>query len=410
MLIESLMMQARANTTHWLDSARPPKCLPLEILPVRVETAIVGAGIAGISVACELVKRGGDPAGLLLIDGAAPGHGASGRNGGFVLTYPGTIMNDWLEKYGEHFVAQLMEKNRRNRELVRDTVERFAVPCQRGGSYYIAGHADEEDWLRASAEFLGRDPESDATLVPPPPHSPHQRQALFVRNDFGVHSGEYLNRRLDECEAPYVTDCAITGCKAEGTGVVVMTTRGLVHAERVIFAANVHLPLLNEFFARTIPITPRRNQVMMLRPANAADRTWGDAIYYANEGYEYWRQFPDGRILLGGLRNRDAEGEARIELGANNHILEIMRNEFVPKLTLGAPFEIERVWSGVMGFTPDEIPVCGILPETDGRIAYLGGFSGYGVGLHRVVVEALVDSLGENDPDPIFSPDRIRQI
>ena len=60
MLIESLMTQARANTTHWLDSARPPKRLQLEILPVRVETVIVGAGIAGVSVACELAERGRD--------------------------------------------------------------------------------------------------------------------------------------------------------------------------------------------------------------------------------------------------------------------------------------------------------------------------------------------------------------
>ncbi|CAN5320506.1 FAD-dependent oxidoreductase [soil metagenome] len=404
--LTSLMSQAATSRSFWLESAVPLRRAPLAKLPGRVKLAIVGAGLAGVSVGCEFMRRGMAAEDIVILEGAAPGHGASGRNGGFVLTFPGTVLCDWIDSYGEEFVGELMRKNRRNRDLIRETVLELGVPHQNGGSYYIAGHAEEEAWLQRCATFLSHDAASDAALGPPPPHSPSERPTLFVPGDFGIQPADYVHRRLDASAIPYAVDCAVTDCKRDGGGVLLTTSRGPVHADRVVFATNVYLPLVLDYFQRHIPITPKRNQVVLFKPANAADRVWGDAIYYANEGYEYWRQLPDGRILLGGLRNRDVPGEATIELGKNNAILEFMKHDFIPKLTLGAPYEIERTWSGIMGFTADEIPVCGFIPETDERVAYLGGFSGYGLGFHRAVVEDLVGMMeGEKTATP-FSPER----
>ena len=49
----------------------------------HVDTAVIGAGLAGLSTALGLVERGCED--VLVLDSGAPADGASGRNGGFVF-------------------------------------------------------------------------------------------------------------------------------------------------------------------------------------------------------------------------------------------------------------------------------------------------------------------------------------
>jgi gamma-glutamylputrescine oxidase len=69
-----------AGTPFWLDEryeSRPPLDGRVE-----VETCVIGAGVAGLSCALALARRGVD---TVVLERATVAGGASGRNGGFLL-------------------------------------------------------------------------------------------------------------------------------------------------------------------------------------------------------------------------------------------------------------------------------------------------------------------------------------
>lgn len=403
-MIEALMSQLGATPSYWQESGGDAPYPPLEKLPATAPLVIVGGGLAGVGFAHEMVERGCAPGDIVLLEGSRLVAGASGRNGGFMMTFPGPELMDWQAKYGSEFAARILHANELNRTLVRATVEENALPCDRGGSHYLAATAEEDDVVARCAEFIrANSTAGDVEFVAAEAHHPYPYHDLRRSGDFGVHPVMYTHAMLKKSRVSYATNCTVTGVAEESTGVELVTSRGKIRAGRVVLATNVYLPLL----APQVAIVPRRNQVMLIRPENAAGRVWGAGIYYANHGYEYWRQFPDGRILLGGLRNRDLDGENALEVGANERVLRVMREEFLPKLTQGHPFAIEYSWSGVMGFTKDELPVFGWLDGKSRRVAFLGGFSGFGLGLHRALVKDVATMLDGGGEDSVFSFKRL---
>ena len=54
-------------------------------------------------------------------------------------------------------------------------------------------------------------------------------------------------------------------------------------------------------------IAPRRGQMLATAPLARRDRRRGRR--YAHWGYQYWRQTPDGRLVIGGWRDLDLDGE-----------------------------------------------------------------------------------------------------
>ena len=57
-----------------------------------------------------------------------------------------------------------------------------------------------------------------------------------------------------------------------------------------------------------------------------------------------------------------------------------------------------RVWSGIEGYTPDELPVMGTSPTVPGQF-YAFGFSGGGFQLGPGVVEAMAELLATGATD-----------
>jgi len=95
---------------------------------VSVDVCIVGAGIAGLSCALELLEQGKSVA---IVEREAVAWGASGRNGGLVS--PGWAQgNDALEKkLGLSHAQQLFELSVQGVEQIKANIERFALAgCQ----------------------------------------------------------------------------------------------------------------------------------------------------------------------------------------------------------------------------------------------------------------------------------------
>jgi glycine/D-amino acid oxidase-like deaminating enzyme len=94
---------------------------------------------------------------------------------------------------------------------------------------------------------------------------------------------------------------------------------------------------------------------------------------YARWGYDYWQQLPDGRIALGGCRDRFVEDEWSIDSRPTQQLQDALEGILREQLHITAP--ITHRWAASAGFSPDLSPV---LEEVRPGVFACGGYSGTG--------------------------------
>ena len=117
-----------------------------------------------------------------------------------------------------------------------------------------------------------------------------------------------------------------------------------------------------------------------------------DRSCYCDDGFEYFQQLPDGRLVLGGYRNLAIEQETTYADHTTPLIQDALSGLFGRHFPEVADQPVERRWSGTMAFTSRWSTARGRLRRDD-RIAFAVGFNGHGLGLGMMVVEALLREL-----------------
>jgi glycine/D-amino acid oxidase-like deaminating enzyme len=177
----------------------------------------------------------------------------------------------------------------------------------------------------------------------------------------------------------------------------IKTDHAVVNSDFVVLATNAYTPLLNSYFKGVI--SPIRGQMLATSPV---DKKF-ESVFYANYGYEYWRQTPEGRIIAGGFRELDFAKEKGYRMITTKNIqkkLEKMLRQF------SLEFDVEYGWSGIMGFSKDHLPIIGSLPGKKNMLVS-AGYSGHGLGFAfiagRMIAEAI---LSGKQVSGLFSPSR----
>ena len=100
-----------------------------------------------------------------------------------------------------------------------------------------------------------------------------------------------------------------------------------------------------------------------------------DRPHYARQGFDYWQQLPDRRVLLGGFRDVSIideltdveETTPTIQASLDASSASSRRNEA----------RICHRWAGIFGLTQDLLPLVGRVPGRDG-LWVAAGYSGHG--------------------------------
>lgn len=137
------------------------------------------------------------------------------------------------------------------------------------------------------------------------------------------------------------------------------------------------------------PLEPGRGMVLLSKPLDF-EISWKGA-YHMDKGYVYFREV-DGRLLLGGARNKDLEGEKTTEFGVNSRIkshLERLAKEVIfPYRNV----EWEKEWTGIMAFGPKKSP---IIQQIGPKTAVAVRLGGMGVAIGWQVGKELSELLSE---------------
>jgi glycine/D-amino acid oxidase-like deaminating enzyme len=370
------------DTPFWLDEPTRPVESGSQ---GKVDVVIIGAGITGVSCALELARSG---LSVRVHDARGIAEGASGRNGGFALRGGAARYDVARETYGAEAAKELWQRT----EAALNRLEAVAGDAfRRTGSLRLAADDEERDDIRLEYEALHEDGFAAEWREDFPHLRPDFRGAIFHPPDGSLQPGRFV-RRLAEVAS------------AEGVGFQVherVASLEELDAEQIVIATDGSgrglLPELDD------ALWPARGQVLTTEPLR--ERLF-ECPHYARQGFDYWQQLTDGRIVLGGFRDFSILTEMTDEETTTEPIQGAL-DSFLVEI-LGYMPEVTHRWAGIFGLTQDLLPLVGRVPDHDGTWM-AAGYSGHGNVLGFMCGELVAAAmLGQDDPLlELFSPARL---
>lgn len=353
--------------------------------PVReVDVLIVGAGLVGCVAAMFVARAGRQPTITEMRDVAL---GASGRNAGFMITGLDLYYHHAIRQYGLETTREVYALSERTHEIWHSLIGKYGVPFDGCGSLLLAESEEEAAEIRLAYDAMTADGKR-AVFHDRSPVGRGYHAAIEQPQDGAVHPVELAKAALADSDAEFIDNNEIYNIQQLRPGRVKVSTRKYVFiASKVLLATNAYSVNIHPYFHGKI--IPTRAQVMATAPL---EKPVFAGCGYSDYGFMYYRMTFDGRLLIGGGRklNKELENDTmddRINTPVQSHLDAYLAERF-PDVT--AP--VDRRWAGIMGFTPDGMPLVGTLPDMP-DVAFAVGFNGHGLAVGAGTAERAVEFM-----------------
>ncbi len=406
------LWQAELNETDMAISTNPL------LGALETQVAVIGAGITGTATALWLARAGIN---VRVLETRSIASGASGRNGGFIAYGTTASYSNVIERYGREHARRLWAFTIGNHELLKsliDELEQSGWSCsyRRKGSMKLALSEAELEQVIQSASLLIED--GWEVQIVRRNDLPARLQNAYFGGTYYPANGEFhpakfvmgLALLAQQAGAVFHSESQVIGISANEDGILLHTSEGTMHARTLVLATNAWLPELGALVGAnwlSSCIFPTRGQVIATEPVN--EQLFPHPCS-ADEGYQYWRQIPDGRLVVGGWRNRSFDTEVQTYDETPNEAVQQHLDAFVHQTLNLQHVKITNRWAGIMGFTADSLPLIGRLPGAP-NCFIAGGYTGHG-NAFAVHAAKLVSELvqGKINPDvELFDPARFDQ-
>ncbi len=371
---------------------------------------VVGSGITGISAAIELKETFPKSRVLVLERGLLP-TGATTRNAGFACMGSATELLADLEHHSREEVVALFMRRKTGLDILRQRLDDTALGYQAHGGYELIPEQDLSVMDRL--DFLNH-------LLQPYLHKAAFKPANKRIREFGfseshvaglientfegsINSGQTMRSLTELAQRAGVeikTGADVRRFEEEKGGVTLEVAEPF-RQECLMLRCETLSICTNAFAKQLLPdedVVPGRGQVLVTHPVPGLKFK---GVFHYDAGYYYFREL-DGRVLIGGGRNLDFEGERTTEFSLSEHIQQDLEGKLREMILPRQDFEIDMRWSGIMAFGATKAPLIKAFSE---RVFGAFRMGGMGVALGSAAAKELAFLVAE--PRTSIKPNRV---
>ncbi|MEB3900813.1 FAD-binding oxidoreductase [Pseudomonas putida] len=358
---------------------------------------ILGGGLAGLSTALGLAERGVTD--VVVLESHRVGHGASGRNGGFVFGGYSLGNGALLDTLGAQEGRRLYHLTLDAVELIRSRARHYSIDCDLvDKGVILANWFNDPSRLEKPRQLMKEAYGVEWEYIAPGElkemlKTDRYYGGLLERNAFHFHPLKYVcgvARAVTDLGTRLFEQSPVLAIERRAGKYVVRTEGGEVHAEEVVFsgggyARGVYRPVeravlpIATYVVATQPLGER------LKDAIACE----SAIYDTRFAFDYYRPLKDSRILWGGrISILDRGPEA---------IAKLLKADLVTVYPQLEDVDIDYSWGGLMSYGRHQMAQIG---QDDNGIWHAVGFGGHGMAPTTVAGEVLADAIAHRLPVP----------
>ena len=364
---------------------------PTLVGAVAADICVVGGGLAGLTAALELARRGKQ---VVLLEAKRIAWAASGRNGGFVSNGFAQGLDAIASRIGKEATRHLYELSRFGTEYVRREIGDGDPSIRMGEGWLTAMRHDDAGRLRRLRDRLASDygvswhyldrAETQAHMA-----SDRYYQGVFDPTAFHMHPLRYgllLAARAKASGVRIFENTAALSIAANGSGQVVRAAGGEVRAGEIVVAVAALDRTLHRLTGRAV--LPVATYVAVTGPMDQNVIAPGKALSDTRRAGNYFRSIDEGRILWGGAITTKVSEPKRLA--------EVMRQDMVETFPQLAAARMEYAWAGLMAYALHKMPLIG----GDGRgLWWATGFGGHGMNTTAMAGILLARAIAGGDDE-----------
>jgi len=324
-----------------------------------VDIAVVGAGIAGLSVALEAARLG---ASVAVLEGRHIGWNASGHQLGTVMPGYALPIGELIARVGFEDTRELWLLSKQGAELVRANASEDLIPgiAISEGALEVS-NVDVGDQLISRLQMLGEDFETEVEgwqvdRVRAELKTDRYFHGVYYPNAFQIDGRRYIHglaALARRAGARIFEDTPVVSVDPSGIRKRIVTPSARLRASHIVLAGNVHLGATLRRLSETLLPVWRYAAVTAPLGERLTEAITFKGSVTDTDGIDHFRIVDGDRLMWAGPETTWAARPERFAPAIARRIQTIFPQ-------LGRP-EVAEVWGGAAGHTVHGMPQIGQL-------------------------------------------------
>lgn len=353
------------------------------------DVCVVGGGLAGLTTALELIRKG---LRVALVEARLVGMGASGRNGGFVFNGFALDIGDVARHVGIDAAKSLYELSKLGTEFVREEIELSDPSVKMGNGLLVTVRHNDGGELQRHGDSMARHygekveylvtDETQRRLV-----SARYHAAVYFPEAFHIHPLRYcllLKTKIIAAGGQVFENSPVLDVEKQGSMFHIKFASATIVARHVVHCVSSLGRKIHQASGRAV--LPVATYIGVTEPLTQQAINTHSAIVDTRRAGDYYRLIDGGRILWGGRITTRVSAPARLA--------ERMKGDMLSTYPqLGNP-RMDYAWAGLMGYALHKMPLIG----RDQQGQWFGtAFGGHGLNTTAMAGIVLARAIADGD-------------
>ena len=378
-----------------------PRRAPLNV-ELDVDVCVIGGGLAGLTAAREVARRGWS---VVLLEARRIAWNASGTNTGFVLPGFAADPASLIARVGLDHAKSLWALSEAGAEYVRTTIRETQMP---------GAQLNENGWLHVSKTGCDAEIKEQAALLAisfgaAVEHWPAERVRAALRSPlyfsavnfpraFTMHSLNYalgLAAAAEAAGARIFEETPALELDPAGVRKRIVTPSARVRAAHVVLAGHVHIgPLMPRVGGALVPISPYVIATAKLGDALREAISYPGAVSDTELANNHYRVVDGDRLMW--------SGHSTTWRGDPSRYVDALLGDIARAYPQLRNVKAEFAWTGTLGHALHRMPQVG---ELSPGLWLLSGFGGHGLNTTAMGGELVARGIVEGDQTwRLFAP------